>query len=80
MDDKKELYQDKSTMLLIEGSESTKTPHSSGLNLKRDKYSLLKQNDSRSNTRNQSAVGSSVSNMIANIFEDFFIDTNDLFN
>jgi hypothetical protein len=84
IDDKKELYQDK-----IEGSESTKTPHSSGLNLKRDKYSLLKQNDPRSNIRNQSAVSSSISNtnafkltsnMIANIFEDFFIDTNDLFN
>lgn len=88
IDDKKELYQNK-----IEGSESTKTPHSSGLNLKRDKYSLLKQNDPRSNIRNQSAVSSSISNanananafkltsnMIANIFEDFFIDTNDLFN
>lgn len=79
MDDKKELYQEKSRALV------TEAPHSSEVNLKRDKYSLLKQNDPRSNIRNQSALSNAnsfklTSNMIANIFEDFFIDTNDLFN
>ncbi|CAF1324716.1 unnamed protein product [Adineta steineri] len=60
--------------------------NSSGTNLKRNTYSLLKQNDNRSNIRNQSAITSTSNinsfkltpNMIANIFEDFFNNTNDL--
>ncbi|CAF4412873.1 unnamed protein product, partial [Adineta steineri] len=60
--------------------------NSSGTNLKRNTYSLLKQNDNRSNIRNQSAIASTSNinsfkltpNMIANIFEDFFNNTNDL--
>lgn len=49
----------------------------------------LKQNEIRSNIRNQSAISSIISNnnsfkltsnMISNIFEDFFLNTNDLFN
>ncbi|CAF1199873.1 unnamed protein product [Rotaria sordida] len=61
--------------------------HSTGSNLKRNTISLLKQNEIRSNIRNQSAMSSTsnivtttsnfssfklTSNMIANIFEDFF--------
>jgi len=39
-------------------------------NLKLSTYSLLKQNETQSNIRNQSAI----SNMIANIFQDFFYE------
>jgi hypothetical protein len=95
-----------SQMLLSErtGSSRVTTPrppdeenahkYSSGSSLKRNTYSLLKQNESRSNTRNQSAISSKIvststsnvssckltHNMIANIFEDFFLHTNDLLN
>jgi hypothetical protein len=53
-------------------------------NLKRSTYSLLKQNEIQSNNiRNQSAITSTISNMnsfkltsnmIANIFQDFFYE------
>lgn len=58
--------------------------HSNGSNLKRNNVSLLKQNEPRLNIRNQSAISDSepimpsyssyklTSNMIANIFDDFF--------
>jgi hypothetical protein len=67
-------------------------PHqySSGSNLKRNHLSLLKQNELRPNIRNQSAVPSASNtggqafkltpDMIANIFEDFFVNTKDLFD
>lgn len=74
------------------GSSKMTTPRqpSSASNLKRNHLSLLKQNDSRPNTRNQSASAALVTtsnrfhigdpqsyrltpDMIANIFEDFFI-------
>ena len=66
--------------------------YSSGSNLKRNHLSLLKQNELRPNIRNQSAVPSVSTtgsradgqafkltpDMIANIFEDFFVNTKDL--
>jgi hypothetical protein len=61
------------------------TQYSSGLDLKEKTFSV----QTRSNIRNQSAISSTTtsinsfkltSNMISNIFEDFFINTNDLFD
>lgn len=62
--------------------------YSSGSHLKRNHLSLLKQNELRPNIRNQSAAPSVSTtgsrafkltpDMIANIFEDFFVDTKDL--
>ena len=73
--------------ILIERVPSKKEdlPHSSGTSLKRNTYSLLKQNENRTNFRNQSALASMpptdslklTPNMISNIFEDFFVNTND---
>ena len=68
--------------------------HSSGSNLKRNHLSLLKQNELRPNIRNQSAVSTALNvagradgqafkltpDMIANIFEDFFVNTKDVFD
>lgn len=62
---------------------------SSEMNVKNEKYPVLKSNEPRTNIRNQSAITSSISeinsfklspNLIANIFEDFFTNTNELFN
>jgi hypothetical protein len=99
-----------SQMVLAERSGSSRLPtprileaqkegiphqYSSGSSLKRNTFSLLKQNETRSNIRNQSAITSTTKiiptnsnansfkltpNMIANIFEDFFTNTNDLFD
>ena len=82
-----------STERLGSSRAMTPRPLSSGSNLKRNHLSLLKQNDSRPNTRNQSALsmlnGSHRTNltdprsfqlsadMIAKIFEDFFIQSKD---
>ncbi|CAF0770941.1 unnamed protein product [Adineta ricciae] len=68
---------------LLERAPSKKEDlsRSSGTNLKRNTYSLLKQNENRTNFRNQSALASMLTtdslkltpNMISNIFEDFFM-------
>ncbi|CAF0922598.1 unnamed protein product [Rotaria sp. Silwood1] len=72
---------------LISQKDDIQHPYSTGSNLKRNTMSLLKQNEIRSNIRNQSAMSSTSNivtttsnfssfkltpNMIANIFEDFF--------
>jgi hypothetical protein len=77
--EKKEFYQQNTEQIASTTSRIIEdmTPHSSESNMKRNAYSLLKSNDNRSNIRNQSAISS---NMIANIFEDFFMNTNDLFD
>jgi hypothetical protein len=84
--DNKELYQQNTKDIpinetisdsQIESTTSQGITSQSGLNLKRNTYSLLKQNQTRSNIRNQSAISNVNSfkltpNIIANIFEDFF--------
>lgn len=92
------LRQPPNTFLSVEKKEGNKEKanvgpigevESSEVNVKSEKYPLLKSNEPRSNIRNQSAITSSISeinsfklspNMIANIFEDFFTNTNELFN
>ena len=87
------LRQPPNTFLPMEKKEATVGPvgevESSEVNVKSEKYPVLKSNEPRSNIRNQSAITSSMSeinsfklspNMIANIFEDFFTNTNELFN
>lgn len=69
-------------------SQATPHPHVSGTSLKHSSYSLLKQSDTRAQIRNQSAVVSTAKlaptafkltpNMIADIFEDFFVSANDI--
>jgi hypothetical protein len=83
------------TPRILDQKEGIPHQYSSGSSLKRNTFSLLKQNETRSNIRNQSAITSTTKivpttsnansfkltpNMIANIFEDFFTNTNDLFD